>query len=87
MVRDGLYWCGYLVVAFFYSAMFYLGISGAREDGQPIQETLLAGRSLPLSVALLTMTATWGAVALSMGQQNTLRETALRGRRPHGVMR
>ena len=59
VVRDSLNWSSYLVVAFFYSAMFYLGISSAPEDSEPIHETILAGRSLPLSVALLTMTATW----------------------------
>jgi high affinity choline transporter 7 len=54
-----LFWGGYLALAFFYSAMFYLGLAAARKEENQVQELLLAGRSLPLGMALLTMTATW----------------------------
>ena len=53
------YWTGYLSMAFFYCVMFYLGIAANSQGSEPLAEMLLAGRSLPLGVALLTMTATW----------------------------
>ena len=58
--KGQLFWGGYLALAFFYTIMFYLGLAVARtsEENQ-VQELLLAGRSLPLGMALLTMTATW----------------------------
>lgn len=50
-----LYWGGYTTCCFFYGVMFFLGLVAVRDnDGM-----LLARRSLPLNVALLTMTATW----------------------------
>lgn len=55
----GLFWGGYLAAAFFYAAMFFLGLMAARDSDNQLREMLLAGRSLPLGVALLTMTATW----------------------------
>ena len=62
-IRGTLYWSGYLSMAFFYSVMFYLGIAAGDSSqdvgGRRIEHLLLAGRSLPLGVALLTMTATW----------------------------
>lgn len=58
-VNGQLFWSGYLALAFFYSAMFSLGLSAARTQDMRAEEMLLAGRSLPLITALLTMTATW----------------------------
>ena len=56
--RGHLFWGGYMAMAFFYALIFYLGVSAA-PTGDQVEETLLAGRTLPLSVALFTMTATW----------------------------
>lgn len=58
-LNDGLFWGGYLAAAFFYSAMFFLGLAVARKSDNQVGEMLLAGRSLPIGTALLTMTATW----------------------------
>ena len=54
-----LSWSGYLAMSAFYASMFYLGLAAANKKSQSVQELLLAGRSLPLGIALLTMTATW----------------------------
>ncbi len=54
-----LFWGGYLAACFFYAVMFCLGLIAARRGEDQVGELLLAGRSLPLGVALLTMTATW----------------------------
>jgi high affinity choline transporter 7 len=57
-------WPGFFAMAFFYAAMFYVGSrSGQRSQDlsarQEVEELILAGRSLPVGLALLTMTATW----------------------------
>lgn len=57
-------WPSYGVMCLFYSAMFYVGSrSGKRRenlsDKKEVEEMILAGRSLPLGLALFTMTATW----------------------------
>ena len=60
-----LYWRGYLACCLFYGVMFFLGLVSARNevsarDSERLSnDLLLAGRKLPLSIALLTMTATW----------------------------
>lgn len=61
-LKGELFWGGYLAMAFFYAVMFYLGLGVAQteiDQEKQIHEFLLAGRSLPLGMALLTMTATW----------------------------
>ncbi len=55
----GLNWSGYVAMALFYAFMFYLGLVAGKSSDNQLQELLLAGRSLPLGMALLTMTATW----------------------------
>jgi len=57
--NGSLFWGGYLAASFFYSMMFFLGLVVAKKGDNQVSEMLLAGRSLPLGVALLTMTATW----------------------------
>ena len=54
-----LFWGGYLSASFFYCIMLFLGLVVARKGDNQTSEMLLAGRSLPLGTALLTMTATW----------------------------
>lgn len=56
--RD-LYWSGYFACCLFYGGMFFLGLISAGDAVGQSDGMLLAGRSLPLSIALLTMTATW----------------------------
>ena len=58
----GIYWGGYISLSLFYSMMFLIGFDVARPTGRSedqVREILLAGRSLPLGIAMLTMTATW----------------------------
>jgi high affinity choline transporter 7 len=57
--NGGLFWGGWIALAGFYAAMFGIGLVAVRHADRQIQELLLAGRALPLSIALLTMTATW----------------------------
>lgn len=59
-----VFWPGLVAVAVLYAAVFAVGAIAGRSRGeQPddaaVDELLLAGRSLPLWVGLLTMTATW----------------------------
>lgn len=58
-VNGELFWGGYVALSFFYCFMFYVGLGAAKTTQNQARELLLADRSLPLSVALLTMTATW----------------------------
>lgn len=63
VVKDGrLFFGGYIAVSFFYSCMFYLGLSVASGQVNPnhrLAEMLMAGRSMPLGMSIMTMTATW----------------------------
>lgn len=55
------FWSGLVALVVFYLLVFFVGVwaSRGRAGGDDAAELLLAGRSLPLWVALLTMTATW----------------------------
>ena len=57
--NGGLFWAGYLAVTLFYAVMFWLGLIATKQGDDQVGEMMLAGRSLPLGIALLTMTATW----------------------------
>lgn len=74
--RD-LYWGGYLACCFFYGVMFFLGLVSARDDDGQSDGMLLAGRSLPLSIALLTMTATWVGGGFINGSAEAAYQTGL----------
>jgi len=62
---DNVYWPGVLSIFVLYGAVFVVGVVATRRAPPPssgddaLEELMLAGRSLPLWVALLTMTATW----------------------------
>jgi solute carrier family 5 (high affinity choline transporter), member 7 len=62
LYKGELYWGGYAAISFFYAIMFYLGLSVA-DDGSGskdrLSEMMMAGRSMPLWMAVMTMTATW----------------------------
>lgn len=58
-INGKLFWGGWIALAGFYAAMFGIGLVAVRREDRQIQELLLAGRTLPLGIALLTMTATW----------------------------
>jgi high affinity choline transporter 7 len=51
-----LYWPGYMAMILFYAIIFWLGVHvSARHSSDP----LLANHSLPLGIAIFTMSATW----------------------------
>ena len=63
-LSDEFQWPSYAVMCLFYSAMFYVGSRSGKKrenlsDEKEVEEMILAGRSLPLGLALFTMTATW----------------------------
>jgi len=58
--QETLYWPGYLAMIFFYAVIFYIGVyaSNYRRSNNP-DEIILAGRRIPLFIAVFTMSATW----------------------------
>lgn len=53
-------WTGLIIVCIFYLLIFGIGVwSGKKEDESSTDSFLLAGRKLPLWIAMLTMSATW----------------------------
>ncbi len=55
-----VFWPGYIAMTVFYCLIFYLGLYAARrKTADNASEMMLAGRSLPLGIAVFTMSATW----------------------------
>lgn len=55
-----IFWSGFLAMLLFYLLIFLIGMRARQnESTQSAEEVLLAGRSLPIGVAILTMSATW----------------------------
>ena len=55
-----VYWPGFMAMIAFYAAIFYMGAwAGKRHKQGGINGIMLAGRSLPLGIAIFTMSATW----------------------------
>jgi high affinity choline transporter 7 len=72
---SNIYWGGLLCMAVFYAAIFFVGVyfSRRRTHGTTA-DLMLAGRNMPLMVALLTMTATWvGGGYINGTAENTYR--------------
>ncbi|MCB1140945.1 MAG: sodium:solute symporter family protein [Leptospiraceae bacterium] len=58
--NPSFHWPSYIAMAGFYGVIFFAGlISSDKEEDEKPESMILAGRSLPLGVALMTMTATW----------------------------
>lgn len=58
--QESLYWPGYLSMIVFYAVIFYIGLyAGKIKKSNNPDEVILAGRNLPLFVAVFTMSATW----------------------------
>ena len=55
-----IFWSGFLAMVLFYFIIFYIGAKAQQKEklSSP-EEVLLAGRSLPIGIAILTMSATW----------------------------
>lgn len=56
-----VFWGGFVAMLFFYGLVFFMGsfIAARRGNQDSEEEVLLAGRSLPLWIAVFTMSATW----------------------------
>ncbi|WP_236976051.1 sodium:solute symporter family protein [Membranihabitans maritimus] len=55
-----VYWPGFLAMIFFYGVIFFIGTYAAGMKTEESETSvMLAGRSLPLFVAVFTMSATW----------------------------
>jgi high affinity choline transporter 7 len=56
-----VFWGGFAAMLFFYGVVFFLGSYIAARKGKQDneEEVLLAGRSIPLWIAIFTMSATW----------------------------
>lgn len=57
---QSLYWPGYISMMAFYAVIFYIGLYAAKlHSSESPDEVILAGRNIPLLVAVFTMSATW----------------------------
>jgi high affinity choline transporter 7 len=56
-----VFWGGFISMLVFYGAVFFMGsaIAANRGNQDSDEEVLLAGRSIPLWIAIFTMSATW----------------------------
>lgn len=55
-----VFWAGYASMLAFYVVTFYMGAQSRLEtDDQSVEEVMLAGRNMPLVLAIFTMAATW----------------------------
>lgn len=55
-----LYWPGYISMMVFYAVIFYIGLyAGEIRKSDNTDDVILAGRNIPLFVAVFTMSATW----------------------------
>jgi len=56
-----VFWGGFIAMLFFYGVVFFIGsyIAAQRGEHDSEEEVMLAGRSIPLWIAIFTMSATW----------------------------
>lgn len=61
VMGQDVYWPGFAAMIFFYALIFLVGSYAAqsRDTSNDMNEMMLAGRSLPVFVAIFTMSATW----------------------------
>lgn len=80
-----LFWPGYISMIGFYALIFYVGLYAARfrSSNRPDQ-VILAGRNLPLFIAVFTMSATWVGEVISTALLSTPCPTGLPGFKPPG---
>ena len=58
--RYDIFWSGYLAMMVFYALIFYFGTYAAGlRKGNTTTDVMLAGRNIPLWIAVFTMSATW----------------------------
>ena len=56
---DDFHWSAYVSMCLFYGVIFFAGVIASASESRSPREMILAGRNLPLGIALMTMTATW----------------------------
>ncbi|MEN7546413.1 sodium:solute symporter family protein [Rapidithrix thailandica] len=55
-----VYWPGFISMVVFYGLIFYLGMyASSLKSSNNLNQLLLAGRSMPVGIAVFTMSATW----------------------------
>lgn len=55
-----VFWGGYFAMMFFYALIFFFGIyAGTKKSTESATDVMLAGRGIPLWIAIFTMSATW----------------------------
>lgn len=56
-----VFWAGFISMLFFYGLVFFMGsyIAEQKNEKNTEEEVMLAGRALPLWIAIFTMSATW----------------------------
>jgi len=58
--ENEVFWGGYIAMTIFYGLIFYVGAyAGSKKESASMTDVMLAGRSLPIGIAVLTMGATW----------------------------
>lgn len=58
--ENEVFWGGYVTMTLFYGLIFYIGAySSGLKKTESMTDVMLAGRSLPVGIAVLTMGATW----------------------------
>lgn len=58
--QSDIYWSGYFSMVAFYGLIFFMGTYAANlKKGNSIADVMLAGRNIPLWIAVFTMSATW----------------------------
>jgi high affinity choline transporter 7 len=53
-----VFWSGYIAMMIFYALVFFIGTTLAQRQGGS-SDIMLAGRKLPIGIAVFTMSATW----------------------------
>lgn len=57
---SNVFWPGYISMIFFYGIIFFMGtFAGNLKKEDSVSEVMLAGRNIPLWIAVFTMSATW----------------------------
>lgn len=58
---NNVFWGGFISMLFFYGLVFFMGsyIAERKNEKNTEEEVMLAGRALPLWIAIFTMSATW----------------------------
>lgn len=58
--ESNVFWPGYISMIFFYGVIFFMGtFAGSLKKENSVTEVMLAGRNIPLWIAVFTMSATW----------------------------